>query len=199
MGPTLPDPSNYLDLQGTARLRQDAKSGSNQGVRDVARQFEGMMLQMMLKSMRDAVPRSDFLRSSAVDTYEGLYDKQVALQMSKSGGIGIADMIVRQLSRPTTTPPTPGDAVDASAATDNAGLPLTPAATPRSLAQPPRTLTLPGDLASQRTLRMPRNASDGLALRLGWQASTQDPPAHADSSDGGMSSDTTPVDPTSTP
>ena len=54
---------------------------------------------MMLKSMRDAnnVMKSDLVESQAAETFEGMYDKEMSVQMAKRNTMGLADMLVRQL------------------------------------------------------------------------------------------------------
>ena len=44
----------YPDFSGFARMRADARSGSDAGKRAVAEQIESMFIGMMLKSMRAA-------------------------------------------------------------------------------------------------------------------------------------------------
>lgn len=54
---------------------------------------------MMLKSMRDASMGDDIFDSDQSKLYRDMFDKQVALDMANSKGIGIADSLVRQLGR----------------------------------------------------------------------------------------------------
>lgn len=57
-------------------------------------------MQMMLKSMRDASMGDDLFSSSQSQTYRDLYDRQLSLDLSKGHNkLGLADMIVQQLSR----------------------------------------------------------------------------------------------------
>jgi flagellar protein FlgJ len=157
------DTTNYLDPAMASRLRQGVKSGGDKSTLAVARQFESMMLQMMLKSMRDAVPQSGFLSSSATDTYKDLYDKEIAQQISKRG-IGLADMIVRQMNKATPPPAQTADGTTPGSGTASAdsGLPLVKPSSPMSLAAP------------ARTLQMPREVTDGLSLRLRLQPGKPD-------------------------
>jgi flagellar protein FlgJ len=161
MGPVAPDAGSYLDLGEVARLRQTAAQDGKKGVREVARQFEGMMLQMMLKSMREAVPRSDLLKSSATDTYQELFDKQLAQNLAAKGGIGIADMIVRQMTRPTVSPPPPGTL-------DTTGTGAPPRVEPPALPldRPAEARPMP---APRGAMDLPAKVTDGLSLRLRMQ------------------------------
>jgi peptidoglycan hydrolase FlgJ len=72
----------------------------------VATQFEAMFMQMVLKSMRDASPKSGLLDSSEQQTYTGMLDEQLAQKIA-AGGTGLGDVIARQLSRNLPHAPTP--------------------------------------------------------------------------------------------
>jgi hypothetical protein len=48
--------SNYHDFSGLASLRKDANENAEEAIAPVAKQFEALFLQMMLKSMRAGVP-----------------------------------------------------------------------------------------------------------------------------------------------
>jgi flagellar protein FlgJ len=89
----------WTDLSGFGALRQAAQSnGGKDALPAVARQFEAIFTQMMLKSMRDASFGDGLGDSEAGDTWRDLYDQQLAVTLSSHGkGLGIADMLVRQL------------------------------------------------------------------------------------------------------
>ncbi|MEE9494047.1 MAG: flagellar assembly peptidoglycan hydrolase FlgJ [Gammaproteobacteria bacterium] len=70
-----------------------------EALREVAEQFEGLFLQMMLKSMRNASLGDGLLDSTHSKTYQDLYDKEIATEISKGQGLGLADVLVQQLSR----------------------------------------------------------------------------------------------------
>jgi flagellar protein FlgJ len=63
---------------------------------------------MMLKSMREAnnVMKSDLVESQAAETFEGMYDKEMSVQMAKRNTMGLADMLVRQLGPKDKVPDT---------------------------------------------------------------------------------------------
>ena len=60
MAELLSNPSIYTDFNALAELRNRAKADKNQAVGEVAQQFEALMIQMMLKEMRNASPKSEF-------------------------------------------------------------------------------------------------------------------------------------------
>lgn len=99
-------PSNYNDFQGLANLRREAGQAPDKAIAKVARQFEAVYVQMMLKSMRDTVPEGGLLGDSSTRMYQDMLDDQLAVSLSESrGGIGLARVIERQLSRPQASQP----------------------------------------------------------------------------------------------
>ncbi len=91
------DASFYADPQGLAALRRDAKQADPAALREAARQFEGIFTQMMLKSMRTATPQDPLFGSDSQAFYQDMFDTQLAQQLSRGKGLGLADMLVRQL------------------------------------------------------------------------------------------------------
>ncbi|HTY92878.1 MAG TPA: glucosaminidase domain-containing protein [Steroidobacteraceae bacterium] len=89
----------YTDFSGLQALKRAAARNDPAAVRQVAQQFESMFTRMMLKSMRDAVGTDPIFGSDQEQMYQGMYDDQLALQLSKGRGLGLADMLVRQLQR----------------------------------------------------------------------------------------------------
>ncbi|WP_370545924.1 flagellar assembly peptidoglycan hydrolase FlgJ [Edwardsiella tarda] len=89
--------SAAYDAQALNSLKYSAASGSDKALRETARQMEGMFLQMMLKSMRQATPQEGLLDSEQSRLYTSLYDQQVAQEMAAGKGMGIADMLYKQM------------------------------------------------------------------------------------------------------
>ncbi len=67
-------------------------------LRQAAEAFEGMFIRMMLKSMRDTIPKGGLFDSNQMQAYQDMQDAEMATSMAKQRSIGIADMLVRQLS-----------------------------------------------------------------------------------------------------
>lgn len=86
-------PSSYLDFNALAQLRGEAAHDPNKAARKTAEQFESYFLQQMMKEMRATVEKSDLVESNAMDTYQDMMDKEVAQQMVRRGGIGLANML----------------------------------------------------------------------------------------------------------
>ena len=107
--------SSYTDTGGLAKLRGQAKNPSEETLRKVAAQFESMFIQMMLKSARDAKLTDEGLFDNhESELYRDMFDKQVSINMAEHGGIGIGDMLVRQL-RQSGMPNMSDPALDAAA------------------------------------------------------------------------------------
>jgi flagellar protein FlgJ len=87
--------SNYTDLNGLAALKNAPSSPA--AIRAVSQQVEALFLQMMLKSMRDASAADGEVDSNETGMYQDMFDKQVALTLSKHQDLGIARMFERQL------------------------------------------------------------------------------------------------------
>ena len=117
------DNAFYADPQGLAALKRDAHAQAPESIRKTAAQFESLFTTMMLKSMRAATPKDDLFGSDQQDFYQDMFDQQLATQLSKGKGLGLADMLVQQLMR--------GAASEAEAAT--------PVATPTAKNWPPAT------------------------------------------------------------
>ncbi|CAM2816977.1 flagellar assembly peptidoglycan hydrolase FlgJ [Vibrio mytili] len=92
------------DISSLDTLRQKAvkegESGDKQALHAAARQFESIFTSMMLKSMREANEgfESNFLNSQNEKFYRQMLDEQMASELSSSGSMGLADMIVAQLT-----------------------------------------------------------------------------------------------------
>jgi flagellar protein FlgJ len=101
--------SFYADLAGLAALKNDAKAQSPDALKEAAKQFESLFTQMLLKSMREAnrsFGEDSMFGSDQADFYQGMFDDQIAMQLSQGRGLGLAEMLVQQLKgRVMETPP----------------------------------------------------------------------------------------------
>ena len=98
-------PRLALDAQGLGQLKFQASSNPAGAARAAAQQFEALFVQMMLKSMRDASPQEGLFDDSNTRLYTGMLDSQLAQGMSKGRGLGLADMMLRQMRRQGVIPP----------------------------------------------------------------------------------------------
>ncbi len=99
-------PFLYTDFRQLADLRLKARQDRQAALKQTAEQFEALFVQMVLKQMRQATPGDPLLGSDRSRFYRDMYDRQLALHLANRGGLGIAEMIVRQLSRPQPAPVT---------------------------------------------------------------------------------------------
>lgn len=88
-----------LDFQGFQGLRQAARERRQEAAGTVARQFEALVLQMMVRSMRQASPGDPLFSSSSSRLYRDLFDQQLALRLAETRSVGLADMLVGQLRK----------------------------------------------------------------------------------------------------
>jgi flagellar protein FlgJ len=119
--------SVYGDFAGLEKLKSGAARSDPAALRQVARQFESLFARMMIKSMRDAVGKDPIFGSDQAQTYQGMYDDQLSLELTRGKGLGLADMLVRQLqqSGATANAAASGAAAEAGSA---AGMARAPAA-----------------------------------------------------------------------
>jgi flagellar protein FlgJ len=100
------DSGAYSDLNRLNQLKVGDKD-SDGNMRKVAQEFESLFLNEMLKSMRsatDALGEDNPLNTPAAKQYQEMYDQQLAVSMSREGGgIGLADVLLRQMSKTRST------------------------------------------------------------------------------------------------
>lgn len=118
---------SYLDFDGLSKLKGQARSDAKAATRETAQQFEAMFLQMMMKSMRDATPKSELNTSSATETFEAMFDKEVSVAMSKRNALGLADMLVKHMPDTSSAQPSTA-ALLAARAGKSKGMTLQPEA-----------------------------------------------------------------------
>ena len=87
----------YTDFTGLQKLKLQARESQASARAEVARQFESLFVAQMLKSMRAASGGKGLLDSDRSLFYRDMYDQQMATQLAKSGGVGMAAVIERQL------------------------------------------------------------------------------------------------------
>ncbi len=87
-----------IDTRSLAQLRAQAKNSPDQALKAAAQQFESVFMNMMLKSMREAAPQDGMMDSDQTRMFTGMLDQQLSQSLS-GRGIGLADMMVKQLGR----------------------------------------------------------------------------------------------------
>jgi peptidoglycan hydrolase FlgJ len=87
-----------LDANSLSDLKSASKDNSPASVKAVASQFEAMFVNMMLKSMRDATPQEGMFDNEQTKTFTAMLDQQLSQNIA-SHGVGLADILTRQLTR----------------------------------------------------------------------------------------------------
>jgi Rod binding domain-containing protein len=137
---------SYTDFSGLGELRGKAQQNQDKALKETAQQFEGLFIQMMMKSMREAnAPMKDEdNQSQAMDTFEGMFDKEVSLQMSKRGAMGVGAFMERAVKQQGTLQPS----TEALLKARGKGMPL-------NSKQEPMPLPTAADLAKGLLLEKP--------------------------------------------
>ncbi len=121
------DSGAYTDLNRLNQLKVGEGRDSEANIRKVAQEFESLFLGEMMKAMRaagDVLADDNFMNTNESKTYRDMYDQQLSVTLSQGKGMGMADVLTRQLSQapkaskvnPFTqeaVAPTPGAAVAA--------------------------------------------------------------------------------------
>ncbi|RQO73060.1 flagellar assembly peptidoglycan hydrolase FlgJ [Aquitalea sp. FJL05] len=85
------DPTQMSSLR--ARMSKDPQGAA----KEAASQFEALLMGTMLKTMRET--KFDDEGDSAMDTYRGMLDQQMVQSLSRAGGMGIADLVYKQIAK----------------------------------------------------------------------------------------------------
>lgn len=105
--------TGYLDLAQLNQLRVASHKQDDSSLAAVAKQFEGIFVQMLMQSMRQANEafRADSpFNSNYTRFYEQMFDQQLSAELSQQGMLGLSEVIISQLS-PQTQRITPASAL----------------------------------------------------------------------------------------
>ena len=105
------DSGAFSDLNRLNTLKVGDRD-SDGNMRKVAQEFESLFLNEMLKSMRSAnevLGKDNPLNTPAAKQYQEMYDQQLSVTLSRQGGgIGLADVLMRQMSKNKSVVPSQG-------------------------------------------------------------------------------------------
>ena len=121
-----------LDPAALNALKMQSHGAPQAALKTVAKQFEAVFLNMMLKSMRETVSQDGLTDNQQTKMFTGMLDEQYASQLTQGRGLGLADMIVKQLGGPAGAQPASGAALPPT------GAAAAPAASPSNGSQPTR-------------------------------------------------------------
>ncbi len=169
-----PASTAYTDLQALGGLKHAARAERPEALREAARQFESIFTRMMLESMRSASMGDSLFDSQESGFYRDMFDDQLAVEMSRGKGLGLAEVLVRQLQQAGSVPDEQATAASAAAG------PATRAAAPAAAGAPrlggsPEAFVermLPAVEKAATALGVaPRALLAHAALETGWGAS----------------------------
>ncbi|MES9992971.1 MAG: flagellar assembly peptidoglycan hydrolase FlgJ [Candidatus Thiodiazotropha sp.] len=92
-----PTPALYHDFSGLANLKRQAREDRGAAADQVARQFESLFVQMMVKQMRQASFGGGLFESSQSRFARDMYDQQLSVHLSEKQGLGMLQMLRSQL------------------------------------------------------------------------------------------------------
>lgn len=93
------DPNSLaIDSNALNGLKRSAQQDTPEAIRAAAKQFEAVLMNMMLKSMRETVSQDGMTDNEQSRMFTGMLDQQLSTHLSEKG-LGLADALVRQLSK----------------------------------------------------------------------------------------------------
>ncbi|MCF6265575.1 MAG: rod-binding protein [Desulfuromusa sp.] len=92
--------TDQLFSQATTQAPKAHKGQDPQKLKEAAQQFEAIFIQQMYKEMRKTIPNDGLIqRGNADDVYAQLQDLEAAKITAQQGGIGLADLMMQQLTK----------------------------------------------------------------------------------------------------
>ena len=87
-----------FDANSLNKLKNASKDNSPEAVKEVAKQFEAVFINMVMKSMRAASPQDGIFDNEQSKTFTAMLDQQLSSNMAAKG-VGLADILTRQLTK----------------------------------------------------------------------------------------------------
>lgn len=160
--------ASFGDFEALSQLKHADRSRTPEALREAAKQFESLFTRMLLKSMRET-SFGDSLTGEQGEFYQGMFDDQLAIELSKGKGLGLADMLVQQLARAGLVPADTAPGVDAaSGAAAQTGRTNAPQFAPGSREEFVRRLWPDAEAAARELGVDPRTLIAHAALETGW-------------------------------
>ena len=98
---TTPNNMSYHDLSSLQQIRSNSTKDQAGALRQAAEQFESIFFSMLLGSMRkanEAFEADGMMNSETTKFYRDMQDSQMATELAQKGALGLADLLVQQLS-----------------------------------------------------------------------------------------------------
>lgn len=119
------------DARALNAIKRQGKDAPQAALRQAATQFEALFMNMLMKNMRDSLPQEDLMSSNATKSFTSMLDSQLSQKLAAGKGMGLADMMVRQLSKAQSGK----QGIDATGAAGAHGAAAVPSTTPGALAR----------------------------------------------------------------
>jgi peptidoglycan hydrolase FlgJ len=161
----------YGDFSGLEKLKGAVRQQDPGALRQVAQQFESLFAKMMLKSMRKAIGKDPIFGSDQGEMYQGMFDDQLSLELTRGHGLGLADMLMKQLRGTANLAATAAPAGRPPAQATLATPPTAAIATPVTSAEKTqfvRTLWPQAEAAAQQLGVQPLSVVAQAALESNW-------------------------------
>ena len=101
---------SYFDFASLASLKNKDAAVKSESSKAVLEKFEALFIDQMLQSMRKATVRSELFDSEGIKLYESLFDKEIAEELAKGGGLGMKNSLELHLGLESSTDHTSSDA-----------------------------------------------------------------------------------------
>lgn len=101
-----------FDPRQLGALRTQVAKDDPEALRATAREFESLLVNQLMKSMRATRFDEDLMESDTTRTFTGMLDEQYARTLAQGKGLGLADMIVKQIEAAQAIKKTDGNAVN---------------------------------------------------------------------------------------
>lgn len=88
----------FADFSSLTALKTKAQKDPDAALKDVAKQFESIFINMLLKNMRSTNEAigSGLFSSAQTKQYQEMMDSQMSQGLAKSGGFGLSEALIRQ-------------------------------------------------------------------------------------------------------
>lgn len=87
-----------------SKLKKAFDTKDEKALKSVCKDFEGVFMKIIYKEMKATVIKSDFMpTSNAKDMFDSMLDDKLAEESSKAGGIGLGDMLFKQMKKDMIT------------------------------------------------------------------------------------------------
>ena len=93
---------SFLNNQALNNIKHLGRDDDPQALKEVAKKFEAIFVQQMLKTMRSAnevFAEGSYFNSSETQFHQDMLDQQMSLELTSGRGLGLADALYAQMQR----------------------------------------------------------------------------------------------------